>query len=203
MARPRVIQLGVGLAGILLLASCATGPESTSDSDLIRSNIQSDTVLDAPEIFMPDTHTRDFEAGKQIVFDSVISVFEDREFVMSQADPNSGTIIARGALRAPFSVGVSQEEQPVASAFIREIGEDTRVTLHFAIRTRSAGGGGQRPYAPESSAYQTGETYHFEFELQFPSDDSRPTIWKEEAILEADVYHEAFELIAQAVSARS
>ena len=153
-----MIRLGsVAVAGVLVVMSCAT------------------TVQMTP-MEIQEMQTRQFEHEKRIVFNSVVSVFQDLGYVISQADLETGIITAEGTAQTDhalaFFLGVSKNEQSVASAFIEEIGEETRVRLNFVIRSQSSGVYGQ-----------TGR------------DD--------EAVLDAEVYRNAFEQIEQAIFVRA
>ena len=190
MTRLRVIRMGVGLAGILLLSSCATQP-STAGSSSAPGVVQSPIV--APEAAI---RSRTFEAGKPIVFDSVISVFEDSGYAIRRADVNTGIITARTTIKS--------NEQGVASALVEEAGEGVRVILNFAIRTLSSDPYGQvRP--GDSAVYQSDpatESYSFSFTTTLPFERDEPK-WHEETVTEADVYRNAFAHIEQAIAGRS
>ncbi len=117
-----------------------------------------------------DMQSRGFEGGKQVVFNSVVSVFQDLGYVVSQADLETGIITAEGTTQTDVGLalfGVNKNEQAVASAFVEQLGQETRVRLNFVIRTRTGIAG---------------------------RDDR--------AVLEHEVYQNAFERIEQAVFIR-
>ena len=134
MTRLRDVRLGIGLAGILLLGSCATQPQPPAESGPASRDVQSPLVKTETAI-----RSRTFEAGEPIVFDSVISVFEDLGYAIHGADPNTGLVTAEGTVKgpAPASFGVSRKA--VASALVEQVGEDVRVILNFAIRSQYSG----------------------------------------------------------------
>ena len=114
--------------------------------------------------------TRGFEGGKQVVFNSVVSVFQDLGYVVSQADLETGIITAEGTTQTDVGLalfGVNKNEQAVGSAFVEEFGQETRVRLNFVIRTRTGIAG---------------------------RDDR--------AVLDHEVYQNAFERVEQAVFVR-
>ena len=104
-----------------------------------------------------EMQTRDFEGGKQIVFNSVVSVFQDLGYVISQADVDTGIVTAEGTTQTDYGAaffGVNKNEQAVASAFIEEIGQETRVRLNFVIRTRTGLAGRDDRAVLEHEPYQ-------------------------------------------------
>ena len=63
--------------------------------------------------------SRTFEAGKAIVFDSVVAVFEDLGYTILRANRNSGIVSAEGALEEParsLSAEFLRKRQAVAGA---------------------------------------------------------------------------------------
>ena len=133
-----MIRLGVFLAVVCVVAGCATAPEMTP-------------------MEIQEMQTRDFEGGKQIVFNSVVSVFQDLGYVISQADVDTGIVTAEGTTQTDYGAaffGVNKNEQAVASAFIEEIGQETRVRLNFVIRTRTGLAGRDDRAVLEHEPYQ-------------------------------------------------
>ena len=151
-----MVRIGLGLLVSSILVSCATTVQLTP------MEIQA-------------LQTRDFEAGKQTVFNSVVSVFQDLGYTITQADLDSGIVTAEGAAKTQGAwalLGVSQNKQSVATSFIEEIGDVTQVRLSFVIRTQASGIYGQ-------------------------------TSRQDEPVVEAEVYQNAFEQIEQAIFVRS
>ncbi len=121
--------------------------------------------------------TREYEANKDIVFPSVLSVFQDLGYIVQSADKDTGLITAEGANEAtkkfiPFVGVVNVASQAAATAFIEQIGRMTKVRLNIVIRKSS------------SSAYG-----------QNTKQDS--------PILDAEIYQNAFEKIENAIFIRS
>lgn len=112
------------------LVSCA----STSEPTLTPAEIQS-------------MQTRQYEEGKDIVFASVISVFQDLGYQIASADLPTGIITSQSAAANDaaysFWTGVSKNTQTKATAFVETIGETTSVRLNFVISTNESFGYGQ------------------------------------------------------------
>ncbi|MDD9820033.1 MAG: hypothetical protein OXR07_04045 [Nitrospira sp.] len=93
--------------------------------------------------------TREFESSKKIVFASVISVFQDLGYTIKSADHDTGLINAESTTQQDTNwqlfagVGVILMEQTVATAFVEEIRDRTRVRLNFVTTTQSSSAYGQ------------------------------------------------------------
>jgi len=113
---------------MFLVACAATGPTMTP------LEIQS-------------MQTREYEEGKDIVFPSVISVFQDIGYIINQADVDTGLITAESATSSDgsskFWLGISVTSQTRATAFIETIGATTRVRLNFVNTSQSSYAYGQ------------------------------------------------------------
>jgi hypothetical protein len=144
---------------ILVLSGCAT----TSAPTLTPLEIQS-------------LQTREYEHGKNIVFPSVISVFQDLGYTVKSADKDTGLITAESAANSDtaskFWLGISNVSQTSATAFVEEIGKITKVRLSFVTSNRKSYGYGQS--------------------------DQQDT-----PILNAEVYRNAFERVESAIFVRS
>ena len=120
--------------------------------------------------------TREYEESKELVFRSVVSVFQDIGYIINQADLNSGLITGSGTADSDwgskFWWGVTKVTQTQATAFVERIGEYTRVRINFVTSTT------------EDSLYGQ-------------SDRS------DEIILDIKAYESAFEKISQAIFIRS
>jgi len=120
--------------------------------------------------------TRDFEHPKDIVFPSVVSVFQDIGYSISNADLATGIIAAESAARnnasMTFWLGVSQVKQTKVTAFVETIGSLTKVRLNFVEVSKS------------SSSYGQNDR-------------------KDTPILDAKVYQNAFEKVDTAIFVRS
>jgi len=91
--------------------------------------------------------TREFESSKKIVFASVISVFQDLGYTIKSADNDTGLINAESTTQQDTNwqlfAGVIVMEQTVATAFVEEIRDRTRVRLNFVTTTQSSSAYGQ------------------------------------------------------------
>lgn len=115
---------------VLVVAGCV----STSAPTLTPLEIQS-------------LQTREYEHGKNIVFPSVLSVFQDLGYIVKSADKDTGLITAESAAKSDaaskFWLGISNVSQTSATAFIEEIGKITRVRLNFVTSSKKSYGYGQ------------------------------------------------------------
>jgi len=91
--------------------------------------------------------TREYEHEKDIVFPSVLSVFQDLGYIVKSADKDTGLITAESAAQSDaaskFWLGVSNVSQTSATAFIEKIGKITRVRLNFVTSSKKSYGYGQ------------------------------------------------------------
>ncbi|MFH2030844.1 MAG: hypothetical protein ABIJ40_09565 [Bacteroidota bacterium] len=147
------------LSMCLLLPGCAT----TSGPKLTPLEIQS-------------LQTREYEQKKDVVFPSVLSVFQDLGYIVKSADKETGLITAEGAATSnaasKFWLGITNVSQTSATAFVEEIGKLTKVRLNFVTsQTKSA-------------AY--GQTDR-----------------QDQPILDAQIYNNAFERIENAIFVRA
>ena len=90
---------------------------------------------------------KEYDSTKEIVFPSVISVFQDIGYIISNADLETGIITAESAAEnnpamAVF-LGVSVVKQTKVTAFVEQIGSTTRVRLNFVEIEKSSSGYGQ------------------------------------------------------------
>lgn len=120
--------------------------------------------------------TREYEQGKDVVFPSVMSVFQDLGYTVKSADKDTGLITAESAAMSnpasKFWGGVSTVTQTSATAFIEEIGKMTKVRLNFVTSMKKSFGQGQ-------------------------------TDRQDTPILDPEVYKNAFERIESAIFIRS
>lgn len=86
--------------------------------------------------------TRDYEHDLNIVFPSVMSVFQDLGYSVKNANKGTGLISAESTAKSDFAskfwLGVTKVSQTSATAFIEEIGNITRVRLSFVVSDRSS-----------------------------------------------------------------
>jgi hypothetical protein len=116
-----------------------------------------------------------FEASKNVVFASVVTVLQDSGFRIGSADKETGLLTAIGTSErhmtwVPFVGFGSSKKNPVVTAFIEERGQGTRVRLNFVMAKIK-----NNQYAANSD---------------------------EEAILDPAVYKDAFEKIDKEVFIR-
>lgn len=78
--------------------------------------------------------TREYQQGVDIVFPSVVSVFQDLGYMIKSADKSSGFINAESpAVTKTVFLGGRDVYQTAATGFIERIGKVTRVRLSFVI----------------------------------------------------------------------
>lgn len=151
----KIIIIGL----FVLIAGCATARAPT----LTPLEIQS-------------LQTREYENSKNIVFSSVISVFQDLGYTVKSADKDTGLITSESAATSDaaskFWLGVSNVSQTSATAFIETIGKMTKVRLNFVTSSSKSNAWGQ-------------------------------TDREDTPILDAKVYQNAFERIESAIFVRS
>ena len=91
--------------------------------------------------------SRSYEHAKDIVFPSVMSVFQDLGYSINSADINTGLITAESAADSDkalrFWLGITKVSQTKANAFIEEIGNETKVRINFVVTKKKSFGYGQ------------------------------------------------------------
>ncbi len=79
--------------------------------------------------------TREYKTSKNVVFSSVISVFQDLGYTITNADKETGLISAESAAQSNTAtkilLGISTVSQTKATGFVEKIGNVTRVRLNF------------------------------------------------------------------------
>ena len=106
--------------------------------------------------------TRDFEQEKDVVFRSVVSVFQDLGYIIKSADAATGFIQADGPAESDwlnkFLWGSTKTSQTKATAFVEPIGSQTRVRLNFVslLEASTQYGAQERDETPilDAEAYQ-------------------------------------------------
>ena len=110
--------------------------------------------------------TRQYENGKDLVFASVVSVFQDLGYTIKSADLDTGLIQAESATSSDalsrILFGVSRMSSTAATAFVERIGPMTTVRLNFVATEESSSyyGQGDRDDTPILNA----QTYQSAFE---------------------------------------
>lgn len=92
--------------------------------------------LSGLELQQIQAHT--YEASKNVVFASVMTVLQDSGFRVGSAEKDTGLITAIGTSErhmtfVPFVGFGSSKKNPVVTAFIEERGQGTRVRLNFVM----------------------------------------------------------------------
>ena len=91
--------------------------------------------------------SREYESKKDIVFPSIISVFQDIGYTITNADIQTGLISAESSSQSDFMskfwLGMTQVSQTKATAFVEQIGDKTRARLNFVEIKKSSSGWGQ------------------------------------------------------------
>ncbi len=80
--------------------------------------------------------SREYEASRDIVFPSVISMFQDLGYIITNADMATGLISAESAAQSSddfesFLMGQTKVSQTKATGFVETIGTMTRLRLNF------------------------------------------------------------------------
>ena len=119
--------------------------------------------------------SRQYEQPKEIVFASVISVFQDVGYTIKSADKDTGFINAESASTSSYDwLNIIYSASTVATAFIEQLNPTTsQLRLNFVNQTQTPGG-----------IY--GEVLH----------DDKP-------LLDAETYQKVFERVEQAIFVRS
>ena len=110
---------------LLFLTGCETTKPNVNLTPLEIQNIQS----------------RSYDHSKDIVFPSVMSVFQDLGYSINSADMATGLITAESvadsdkALR--FWLGITKVSQTKANAFIEEISGKTKVRINFVSTNKN------------------------------------------------------------------
>lgn len=145
-------------------------------STLLTGCISTRPTVSLTPLEIQSMQTREFENKKDIVFSSVMSVFQDLGYSVATADKSTGLITANSASKSDavskFWLGVTDVSQTKATAFIETIGSVTKVRLNFVNTSK------------RSSAY--GQTDQ-----------------QDSPILDSNVYQNAFERIENAIFIRS
>jgi hypothetical protein len=119
--------------------------------------------------------TRSYQESQNVVFRSIVSVFQDMGYIIKNADSVTGFIQADGIAQSnenlKYWTGHTETTQTKATGFVEQIGSKTQVRLNFVTTKES------------STAYGA---------------DDR----KETPVLDAQIYQNAFERIENAIFVR-
>lgn len=126
----KITNLVFAVLASIVLSGCMTTPKPTM------------TPLEIQSL-----QSREYETTKEIVFPSVISVFQDIGYTISNADMQTGLISAESAANSDFAskfwLGVTNVSQTKATAFVEQIGDKTRARLNFVETKKTSSGWGQ------------------------------------------------------------
>ncbi len=148
----------IAVSLVLLLSACVTTEAPPTLTPLQIQSLQ----------------TREYEEGKEIVFPSVLSVFQDLGYIVKTADKDTGFITAESPTDGGYNIwiGATTATQTAATAFIEQIGEVTKVRLNIVNKRSSSSAYGQNTQS-------------------------------DTAILDVAIYQNAFEKIESAIFIRS
>ena len=114
----------------IILSSCATTAPKSTMTPLEIQSLQS----------------REYDAKKDIVFGSVVSVFQDIGYAISNADLQTGLVFAESSTQSDnlsAFFGVARITHTKATAFVEQIGKITKVRLNFVEVTNASSSYGQ------------------------------------------------------------
>lgn len=144
-----------------VLAFCIYAPAYAKNSDKQLSALQIQAI-----------QSKEFEADKEAVFSSVMSVLQDSGYRIRSADLATGLITGIGATETKKSwISRRDNRTPVVSAFVEQFGKITKVRLNFVVE-----------------------------KVRFNGLTTEPQ--GEEIILDQEVYRQSFEKIDQALFIR-
>ena len=110
--------------------------------------------------------SRSYDHPKDVVFPSVMSVFQDLGYSINSADMATGLITAESTAASnkalKFWLGITKVSQTKANAFIEEISGQTKVRINFVIINKKSFGYGQTDR--EDNQILTPEPYQNAFE---------------------------------------
>lgn len=105
---------------------------------LIASDVEAKKRPEISGLELQQIQSHGYEASKNVVFASVITVLQDSGFRIGSAEKDTGLITAIGTSERhmtwmPFVGFGSSKKNPVVTAFIEERGPGTRVRLNFVM----------------------------------------------------------------------
>ena len=110
--------------------------------------------------------SRSYDHPKDVVFPSVMSVFQDLGYSINSADMATGLITAESTADSnkalKFWLGITKVSQTKANAFIEEISGQTKVRINFVITNKKSDWYGQTDR--EDNQVLTPEPYQNAFE---------------------------------------
>ena len=110
--------------------------------------------------------SRSYDHPKDVVFPSVMSVFQDLGYSINSADMATGLITAESTAASDkamkFWLGITKVSKTKANAFIEEISGQTKVRINFVITNKKSDWYGQTDR--EDNQVLTPEPYQNAFE---------------------------------------
>jgi len=110
--------------------------------------------------------SRSYDHPKDVVFPSVMSVFQDLGYSINSADMVTGLITAESTAASnkalKFWLGITKVSQTKANAFIEEISGQTKVRINFVVTNKKSDWYGQTDR--EDNQILTPEPYQNAFE---------------------------------------
>jgi len=110
--------------------------------------------------------SRSYDHPKDVVFPSVMSVFQDLGYSINSADMATGLITAESTAASnkalKFWLGITKVSQTKANAFIEEISGQTKVRINFVVTNKKSDWYGQTDR--EDNQVLTPEPYQNAFE---------------------------------------
>lgn len=126
----KIKNILLAVLAAVVLSGCMTAPKPTM------------TPLEIQSL-----QSREYEATKKVVFPSVISVFQDIGYTITNADIQTGLISAESSSKSDFAskfwLGMTNVSQTKATAFVERIGDKTRARLNFVEVNQTSSGYGQ------------------------------------------------------------
>lgn len=120
----KIIKYFLAILLTFVLSGCVTTPKPTM------------TPLEIQSL-----QSREYEAKKEVVFRSVISVFQDIGYTIKNADNQTGLIFAESSSNSNYIsklFGMNIVSQTKATAFIEKIGSKTKARLNFVEVKKSS-----------------------------------------------------------------
>jgi hypothetical protein len=88
---------------------------------------------------LQNLQSREYSEPKEVVFQSIISVFQDLGYTVTNANLQTGLISAESAANSWSPLDIKEVRQTKATAFVEKIGNRTRARLSFVkVNKRSS-----------------------------------------------------------------
>ena len=122
----KILRNVVLLSSLFIISACASSHK---------------TIAPENELALQEMQTKEFEAGKSVVFSSVLSVLQDVGYIIESGDIETGLITAKSPSSSKTSYNLlwgfgKKNSHTRVTAFIESIGEDyTKVRVNFLNQT--------------------------------------------------------------------